>query len=301
MFFFFKQKTAYEIYQCDWSSDVCSSDLDWFAECYERWQAPNPEDAESFSMPTWSNTASYPGGRQDPEIIALENTFPPDKFQERFGAIPCPPSTLVFKEFSFSEHVADYVEYNKDLPVSLAVDPGYSPGKYAVLALQTHDEANGPEQVWVVDEIYASEMTGPEVVALALKRPWWGNVVGGVMDVAGRQHQAMKSQQEVWRELAGIYLRSQPVPILDGIARHRTFLRDPATGKPRLLHAPAVVGMLKEYRKYQRPKDVEGHAIRELPIDRDNHAMKAIAYWLYDRYGPVARKPRKHTRVGVIQ
>ena len=25
--FFFKQKTAYEIYKCDWSSDVCSSDL----------------------------------------------------------------------------------------------------------------------------------------------------------------------------------------------------------------------------------------------------------------------------------
>ena len=25
--FFFKQKTAYELYQCDWSSDVCSSDL----------------------------------------------------------------------------------------------------------------------------------------------------------------------------------------------------------------------------------------------------------------------------------
>ena len=25
--FFCKQKTAYEIYQCDWSSDVCSSDL----------------------------------------------------------------------------------------------------------------------------------------------------------------------------------------------------------------------------------------------------------------------------------
>ena len=29
-FFFFKQKTAYEIYQCDWSSDVCSSDLSAF-------------------------------------------------------------------------------------------------------------------------------------------------------------------------------------------------------------------------------------------------------------------------------
>src|SRR3546814_8984485 len=27
LFFFFKQKTAYEMRICDWSSDVCSSDL----------------------------------------------------------------------------------------------------------------------------------------------------------------------------------------------------------------------------------------------------------------------------------
>ena len=26
-FFFFEQKTAYEVEECDWSSDVCSSDL----------------------------------------------------------------------------------------------------------------------------------------------------------------------------------------------------------------------------------------------------------------------------------
>src|SRR3546814_8086580 len=31
VFFFFKQKTAYEMRISDWSSDVCSSDLDGFA------------------------------------------------------------------------------------------------------------------------------------------------------------------------------------------------------------------------------------------------------------------------------
>ena len=36
LFFFFKQKTAYEIKECDWSSDVCSSDLG----------KPNQEGAE---------------------------------------------------------------------------------------------------------------------------------------------------------------------------------------------------------------------------------------------------------------
>ena len=30
VFFFFKQKTAYEIVSRDWSSDVCSSDLQFF-------------------------------------------------------------------------------------------------------------------------------------------------------------------------------------------------------------------------------------------------------------------------------
>ena len=39
-FFFFKQKTAYEIYQCDWSSDVCSSDL------------PEPDDSFDVVMCT---------------------------------------------------------------------------------------------------------------------------------------------------------------------------------------------------------------------------------------------------------
>src|SRR3546814_4757388 len=33
-FFFFKQKTAYEMRISDWSSDVCSSDLQWVVNAY---------------------------------------------------------------------------------------------------------------------------------------------------------------------------------------------------------------------------------------------------------------------------
>src|SRR6187431_3688896 len=43
-FFFFKQKTAYEITVRDWSSDVCSSDLDW----RPGWpRAPEPKSSRS--------------------------------------------------------------------------------------------------------------------------------------------------------------------------------------------------------------------------------------------------------------
>src|SRR3546814_3689686 len=37
LFFFFKQKTAYEMRISDWSSDVCSSDL----RCLTAWLRPN--------------------------------------------------------------------------------------------------------------------------------------------------------------------------------------------------------------------------------------------------------------------
>src|SRR5881394_4476083 len=39
-FFFFKQKTAYEIGWCDWSSDVCSSDLHRDVVARERIRGP---------------------------------------------------------------------------------------------------------------------------------------------------------------------------------------------------------------------------------------------------------------------
>src|SRR3546814_5301942 len=37
LFFFFKQKTAYEMRISDWSSDVCSSDLKGATTVWERW------------------------------------------------------------------------------------------------------------------------------------------------------------------------------------------------------------------------------------------------------------------------
>ena len=51
MFFFFKQKTAYEIVVSDWSSDVCSSDLTLlsFLKGHIGSELPYPKDSGMFS------------------------------------------------------------------------------------------------------------------------------------------------------------------------------------------------------------------------------------------------------------
>src|SRR3546814_8215384 len=48
MFFFFKQKTAYEMRISDWSSDVCSSDL--FSLKFGAWQVAGLGDAAGFEF-----------------------------------------------------------------------------------------------------------------------------------------------------------------------------------------------------------------------------------------------------------
>src|SRR3546814_1099509 len=52
LFFFFKQKTAYEMRISDWSSDVCSSDLFRDLGCIEPMFAEARNQAERLAAPT---------------------------------------------------------------------------------------------------------------------------------------------------------------------------------------------------------------------------------------------------------
>ena len=88
-----------------WLSGTFEGSRGWYAERFRAWQTDNPEEAASFSVPSWANRTLFPGGRADPEIQRLETTYPSDLFQERFGGVPCPPVSLVFREFEPAAHV----------------------------------------------------------------------------------------------------------------------------------------------------------------------------------------------------
>src|SRR3546814_1422745 len=62
MFFFFKQKTAYEMRISDWSSDVCSSDLiGWPEVCRDLERAIEFDQSQLFSK-IYSEEFGMPGG-----------------------------------------------------------------------------------------------------------------------------------------------------------------------------------------------------------------------------------------------
>jgi len=271
-------------------------DTGWYAQKYDEYQAPNEEDGESFAIPSWSNTIVYPGGREDPEIKAVESAYPRLDFLRYIGAEPQPPATLVYPEFRYTTHVKEEVGFNEEEPVWLAIDPGYR-GAYAVVAYQfpaPYVDAINEVYRWAAE--HGQEAYGEAVIDECMKRPWWGNVVDGVIDIAALQHHSAESQREIWAAKTGLSLKYRKVPPFAGRQRLRTFLVDPASGEFLLRLSPSCEHFAREFTRYRFREIVEGRPVSEEPIDRDNHAIKATEYLLYYLYGPVdwpLSKPEK--------
>lgn len=271
------------------------SSVGWYPQLFKAWRHGGP-DRRSYSLPSWTNRTLYPGGREDPELAALKTDSTDDFFMERIAGQPVPPRGLVVPEVRPEVHVRD-VSYVPGLPVRLAIDPGYA-GAYAVEALQCID---GREVV--IDEIYERGLVTEEIIAMARSRPWWPDVEGGVIDVAGYQHHSMPAPAEAWLEEGDVSLSASQVPINDGTQRIRSFLKVPAGDRgPRLMIGSHCKGILSELgvtpnpfdgqtRPYRWKTDREGNIVGRVPEDRYNHGVKAVIYHLVDKYG-YASKPR---------
>lgn len=268
--------------------------LGWLPPLWKKWRAENEDGAKSFSLPSWTNTAIYPGGREDPEIKRLESLYPPDYFMERLGGEPCAPSRLVLREFNTEKHIKLAAEFDPNKNVQLWVDPGYA-HTYAVLAV--HAERD-PERVTIFDEIAETGRTVQQIIDMVKQRPWWPNVKAVVIDKAAKQHPASESQAETWAMMTGKRITLNYVPIEAGILRHRTFLMtDPLTGEPKLRIHPRCKHLIWEYGNYMYAKDFEDRPTSEVPVALHDDCLKAVAYGLVANYNFVERHKRQRVSV----
>ena len=278
-------------------SGTFESSLGWYVEAFERGKAQNSEDMVSFSLPTWSNIHIFPQGRDDPQIKKLEDSMPREWFMERFGGVPTPPRGLVFNDFRTHIHVGDY-KFDPTELCYLFVDPGYASAYSVLVAQKNGDDLN------IVDEIYEKGLITSDIIKICKQKPWWNRVVGGAIDIAATQHQAMAAPTEVWLREAGISLRHRKIRIQDGIeAVKRMLVVSPKTNSALLHIDSGIRGLISEFggcpnplngqtMVYQWRVDNSGNVIGDTPDDKNNHSSKALAYGIVDLYGYSAFKPK---------
>jgi len=282
--------------------------LGWYPSRFEAWQMhPNPDDAISFSLPSWSNSVVYPGGRNDPEILSLERLHSDTWFMERLAGKPSPPKGLVHPLFDVALHVSEDAQYVAGQPVYLWVDPGYSSitqSAYAVEVVQKIDD-----QVRIIDEIYEREKTTEDIIEIAQNREWWQDVDSGVIDIAAHA-QSERRPVDVWWHKANVSMISEKVGVMDGIERFNTFLKPhPVSNKPNMIFNPQCRGIISELGGCQNPFDGQvhvyswrtdrnGNVVGREPRDAFNHGAKAIVYGLVINFG-YARLAQEKTKITV--
>jgi hypothetical protein len=295
--------------------------LGWYPELFTKWQVPNADNAQSFSVPSWENIFMYPQGRTDPEILALESFHSRDYFMERYGAVPCPPQGRVFYLFQVNLHVknmkdagypADQLDdvwvsvaldnnkggthrrmvYAPDAPVYLWIDPGYA-HYHAVEVVQILGDT-----VYVFDELFYKGVTTEDMIHACQQRPWWPNVQRITADIAARQHAAAPAIVEIWREKTGHVVFCNKVLEEEGRERFNTFLKpDVITGRPKIYFDPYCRGIISELgggpnpdtgraAVYSWPTNQKGEVVPSRhPEDINNDACKAICYGLVEHFG----------------
>lgn len=260
--------------------------LSWYPDTFILWQQDNDLGARSYSLPTWSNTVIFPNGKNDPRFVEFRNSIPEDLYLERIEAVPYKPSGLVFRHDIREEHFVP-VKYNPDLPLEVAIDPATH--TYALLFIQWDGE-----RVYVVDEIYLHGVITQDFIPRFLSHPLAKYVTGGVIDVAARQRHANYSVLSLWYNQTRISLRSRKVDIIRGIDAVKLRSRPGKDGLPNLLFSDKLptgrdengkaTGIGAEVYMYSwgRSRTIE---TQQTPVDAFNDGLKALGYWLIDRYG----------------
>ena len=104
-------------------------------------------------------------------------------------------------------------------------------------------------------------------------------------------------------------MTSQKVPINEGTARFRSFLKvNPTTHQPGIIFNPGCRGVLselgagvnpvdKQMHVYRWDVDKDGNTVGKVPLDRWNDGIKAVVYGLVDRFGYVRTTERQVAKI----
>ena len=258
----------------------------------------------SFSLPAPSNYAIYEDGWDTERLQQLREESSDEFFMERIEGKPVPPKGLVF-DFRPDVHIRDIV-CDPDQDVYLTNDPGYA-GANATLAIQLINDV-----VHVFDEVYERKIT-EDCIDIVRQRPWSQQIQEGFIDHAGTQHQAQSPAADLWLAPPhpdgnggglGLYMRSQPIPDVNAMdERLKSFLKPhPLSGLPSVVIAPRCRGILSEvgvvanpldnqFKAYRWATDRQGEIVGRTPANENNHSIRALEYFLVNKFGYAYASP----------
>ena len=238
----------------------------WLHELYRRGQGNDPDWA-SWQSPTWVNTTSFPGARDDPEIERACRVLTDDYFRQEYGAEFTALAGRVYPEFTRDVHAigalpgtqrdrAEWTRYR-------SIDFGYTNPFCCVWVMED------PDGRWYVyDEHYQGGWCYEDHAA-AIRERGTDGFARTVADPADPQ-----GVEQLTR--LGVFCERAKTTRSTGIELVRQRLKVQPDGRPRLYVLERCMHTIAEFENYRYPETRVDQAGAEAPLKKDDHAMDCL-------------------------
>lgn len=267
----------------------------YFYDAWQRGQDPKQTAWASWKHPSWVNDIIFPGGRNDPEILAMEEEMSAIKFQQEAGAEFSEYVGRVFGDWDEELHVQN-ISYDPKLPLYGAVDYGYT-NPNVWLALQVDEWDN----VYVIGEYYESGKDATDFADDMDRWPLARKAVAFYPDPASPGDTRILEKK----------LKVRAKGSTGGELKHRLeYIRrwlkpGPAHApeekqKPKLFVDRSCKNLIREFDSYRYPDDPGDDSDkkpREEPLKKDDHTPEALGRFFRGYYGAPGTDRKRGARV----
>ena len=244
---------------------------DWVYREYKRGQDPKYPNHDSWNYPTWENLASFPLGRQDPEILDMEETLSEDEFAQEVAALFSAFSKGVYGEFTINQHVRSHT-YNPNWPNYQFWDFGFT-GATVCLDVQVDPW----DRVYIWREHYVTGVTLLETLEILKHRtnPEGYSINNSFGDSADPD--AIETICQRWAPCEGD--KEAKDDWKQGVFNVKRFLKMRSDGLPGLLVDPSCTYTIEEFEEYKSASENRYGVIqKEKPLKKNDHCMDCIRY-----------------------
>ena len=255
----------------------------WLHDLWQLGRNPLFTDYESWKFPSWDNPYVYPLGREDPEILLLEKTMPPEWFMQEVAADFTSFMGKVYQEWDESVHVRQH-QYNPAWKNYIAFDWGFVNPMAAI-----EFQVDPMDRVYIWREHYKSGVILSDFLDQMKNRP---QPSGYRIDLTFGDAALPSSVEEVCAKFAPCV--AEPLSKsnwMEGISLVKSFLQTREVGRdefetpieePWLYVDPSCNNTVREFNNY-RAHEPRGRAERNPREDAqkfDDHALDALRYGL---------------------
>jgi hypothetical protein len=274
-----------------------ATDISLLYSFWDRGQDQERKTWKSWRMPSWTNLITFPGGRQDEEILEAEEDLTEDEFRRQYGAEFVERAGRVMKEWDDEVHLTN-LDYDRAMPLYGAVDYGYRE-PFVWLWIQI-DPWN---TVYVLEEHYVQMEDVADIAAKYIQpHNLFPNLLRFYDDPSRPDDRALLMRllrKEGWGNTGG-ERNTRDMLIRDALKR-RPAHAPISLQKPGLYvdrrRCPNLAWEMREGYRWPVRKEDAVKSESEKPMDKDNHGVEALGRFFKGHLGQITETRTEGTRV----